>query len=654
MKASLLFAFVLASSLMIASPQQATGQYVYGLSAVGYAQDTREIFGESATWVDYYVAYYYDPEVLGELYWQFSNEDPLDSGYARGFSAPEYGILIPAIVYTYSRSYLPATTYTTYSTHFVRSYYYYSYCSGFFSGCYADPYGFSRFNGGIFGGNYGWPGFAYDPYFRASGRRYTLGTTQVSITTPLDCGAAASGGSSTESTNGPCPTPTPTPTPTPPVVTVEVNPSPLLPSGVPGGTNTATVTVRTFPAVANRAVVLTRQGLANSGGHIDGHHTGARPTGSLRRAQGMTDASGEFQTTYTPSHISGIVTIEAAVAGARGSDTFTVQVPGLQELLPGNNYVLIGFANTPEHPEGTNHWGAAAANNGLRQIADDYKAEFYGQNPIPENRKLHYNDQSLPLGGKFDLAHRWSNAGPHREHRVGINCDVRCCADPGFVPHTPPDDRWARLNQLFFNRGSTRTRDETNTADPHWHLRFEFGQQQAAIDRNAGNFVNEVFWAVLDRQALDSEWQERMDVLENAQSQGQALTIDAAKGIMCALFNSIEYGLRNRSDEDFITDLYEGFLLREPDQGGYDFWLFRLRDDNSQGLNGRERIARAFAESQEFADLISGFVDTPPPAPTCDPSQEQTCYDQGGTWDPDTCSCTYDPDPCGNKPSLCY
>jgi len=56
---------------------------------------------------------------------------------------------------------------------------------------------------------------------------------------------------------------------------------------------------------------------------------------------------------------------------------------------------------------------------------------------------------------------------------------------------------------------------------------------------------------------------------------------------------------RNRSDEDFITDLCEGFLLREPDQGGYDFWLYRLRDDNSQGLSGRERITRVFAAAYQ-------------------------------------------------------
>lgn len=323
----------------------------------------------------------------------------------------------------------------------------------------------------------------------------------------------------------------------------------------------------------------------------------------------------------------------------------------MQELSAGSNYVLFGFANTPEHPQGTNHWGTAAANNGLVQIADEYKNTFYGQNPIPENDKLRYNDQSLPYGGKFDLARNWSNGGGrHGEHREGINCDVRCCEAPGNVPN----NRWAQLDAFFTLRGSTNTRDETNSIEPHWHLRFEFGQQQPAIVRNAGNLVDEAFWAILDREGLDSEWQERMDVLEGAQAQGQMQTIDAAKGVIGGLFKSVEYMNRNRSDAEFIRDLYAGFLLREADQGGFDFWLYRLQVENNNGFNGRERLVWAFGESQEFADLISGVAGSPPPPPTCDPVQEQDCYNQGGTWNPDTCSCTFDPDPCGGSPYLCY
>lgn len=43
----------------------------------------------------------------------------------------------------------------------------------------------------------------------------------------------------------------------------------------------------------------------------------------------------------------------------------------------------------------------------------------------------------------------------------------------------------------------------------------------------------------------------------------------------------------------------------------------------------------------------------PPPPPSCDPVDEQACYNMGGSWDPSTCSCNYNPDPCGGG-GLCY
>lgn len=36
----------------------------------------------------------------------------------------------------------------------------------------------------------------------------------------------------------------------------------------------------------------------------------------------------------------------------------------------------------------------------------------------------------------------------------------------------------------------------------------------------------------------------------------------------------------------------------------------------------------------------------PPPPPTCDPQQEQACWDVGGTWNSSTCTCNYYQDPC--------
>lgn len=638
--------------LFVLTPQQALSQSVFGLSSVGFDSNTREIFGTSATWLDYQLAWYYDPEVLGELYWQFNNEVPLDSGYGIGLSLPQYSLLIPAIVNLYSTSYLPLTRYTTFSTHFIRSYYVYDSCTGgfgFFAPCYVDPFGFSNYFGGLFGDTFGWPGFGFNPFFFFAERRFTLGTTQASIVTPPGpfCLPAKSGEAMVTAdgaTAVACPTPTPTPTPTPITTIIDVQPPVLTPLDTAGGTNTATVTVRTLPATANRAVTLRLVPIANSGGHVDASHTGARPSGQLRRSTGTTNANGEFSTTYTPSHIAGIVDIRATVAG--GSTTafgMMTRVLGLFQLPGGaTNYELIGA--TASHPDG--HWGTTAANNGLIQIANDYEALFFSQTAMTQNDRLHYNDQSLVWGGKFELAAGWGNNGGHMEHRRGINCDVRCCTNPGNVPQT----RWVDLNRMFTNAGSTDTLDETGTAQPHWHLRFLFGAQNQAINRNAGHFVASSFSSALEREADPDEWQERMDTFEAAHLQGQAQTIDAAKALTAALFHSIEYANRNRSNEEFVEDLYAAFLLRAPDSGGYGHWLSALQN----GFD-RNHLIQGFAESTEFRNLIIGLGDTPAPGPVCDPNEEQACYGQGGIWDPNNCFCDFEPpsDPCLLKPWLC-
>jgi len=387
---------------------------------------------------------------------------------------------------------------------------------------------------------------------------------------------------------------------------------------------------------------------------MDASHTGVRPAGRLRATQGTTNAAGVFQTTYTPSHIGEVVTITAAIGQVRLDVQLTVAVPGLAELGDGVNYVLIGFDN-PYHPQGTNHWGTSQADVGLIQIADDYRDKYYAPNPIPDDKKLRYNDQSLPLGGKFDLAHHWAATGAHAEHREGINADVRCCGGDGAVP----TDRWAELNEIFIRRGSTNTLDETETDMPHWHLRFEFGGQQAAITRNTGNFVDATWWGALDREATDNEWQDKTNRLTTAQAQGQSPTLDEARALERTLFQSPEYINRNRSDQEYVTDLYQAYLLRDPDSGGYNAWLSVLQNDNAQGLNGREHLLQGFEYSQEFANLIGGLemMPTPDPPPTsCDPVQEQNCYNAGGSWDSATCTCIYEPppDPCygpsGSRP----
>lgn len=383
MKPLFICAVFLASIFLLCTPQSAYSQYAYGLSDIAADSNARRVYGYSTTYLDYKAGYYYDPAVQGALFDQYDNEVPLDQGYAEGYADE-----IDAEVFTQTSVYRPRTRYDVYSNHFVRAYFYYSSCSGFSSGCYWDPFGFSSFTGNR---NGGYPGGPFNSYYFVVSRLYYLGTTGKSLVTPSDqclTGAAFDEGGT------PCPSPTPTPTPTPtPQVTafyITADDSTLYPDQT-GGKNKTTVRVITDPPSPNIPFTLTlkpaprdRYPDANDfGGHIESRHTGgstARPKGRLSKTRGVTDASGRLNVTYYTSAFNSQVEVSAAdgndpnnVAGW----TITAEVPGLQELGEGENYALIGFTNTPWHPQGTNHWGIPDANTGLSSIADDYKARFF-------------------------------------------------------------------------------------------------------------------------------------------------------------------------------------------------------------------------------------------------------------------------------------
>lgn len=55
------------------------------------------------------------------------------------------------------------------------------------------------------------------------------------------------------------------------------------------------------------------------------------------------------------------------------------------------------------------------------------------------------------------------------------------------------------------------------------------------------------------------------------------------------------------SIERFVTDLYEAFLQRAPDQAGLCFW------SNNVCQEGRKKGIRAFEESIEFGNLVNGL-----------------------------------------------
>jgi len=542
---------------------------IYGGSITGYSSAGRYVEGYAFSYMNYEAGLNFHPAIQGDLYRTDMPEPGLDSRYSTG-----YGSITAAEVFLFSANYVEGKTYCTYSTHFsIR---------------------------------------------RATGVRIVSGNSQDCKTIPF------------VTTPTPTPTtPTPTPAPTPcssslsescevTIISVDITPQALKPLGVSGGNNTATVSACLRSGITplpNRQInlkVYRHLIHQNSGGHFEAFHRGNRPVGKLDKVAGVTGANGCFVTKYRPSFISGIVTIEAFV-----SSTFFefkhvfVGVPNLVELQEGQNYKLIGNERTPEHP--SNHWGTPAAVNGHAQIANDYKAMFYGNNPIPENDKIAYNDMSLELGGKFDLRKDWLNSSDqHGEHRVGINTDTRSS--------NIPTSRWVALKQIFIDRGSTGTYDETGSTSPHWHLAFLFNATLIKAERTPNSFVEDVWGAILDRGSNQAEWENWHTQLVNAKAQGQSQLLAAAKTFEGQLFGSAEYIARQRTRKEFINDVFWSHLFREPAGAETTYWVTYLANIGSFApITEEERrqwFLGDFQSSQEFETVIFEIVDeiTPPTA----------------------------------------
>lgn len=119
--------------------------------------------------------------------------------------------------------------------------------------------------------------------------------------------------------------------------------------------------------------------------------------------------------------------------------------------------------------------------------------------------------------------------------------------------------------------------------------------------KTIGQFVESFHRGAFDRAPTDAERGTWVTRLRNAQGQDQAAVLAEARSLGSTLFNSAEYAGRQRSDEEFVTDLYWGYLQRAPDADGFIHWL------NFTRANGRAATVTAFGQSAEFGNLVAGL-----------------------------------------------
>jgi len=416
----------------------------------------------------------------------------------------------------------------------------------------------------------------------------------------------------------------------------------------------------------------------DDGGHQN--HTGARPRGTINPTSIRTNGVGNAQTTFTSPPFSGSVDIDISANGSHvDTQRMTTVVPNLQQLLGGTNYRLIGGApNNNYHP--SNHWVKPDVITSLQQIANDYAGQIYPNGfPAPppgtpvdagdaatDYYKLHYNDCSLRLGGKFDIRPvppRWSVNAAHDEHRVGVNCDVRDRNVPNDMVTVggTQQSRWTVLTQIFFNRGSTGTQHETNP--PHWHLRFYRGAQVAAAeDMTPFNGTPATIPGAVQAEEFDigdygvafsvpppadpnDEEGSSVDTydasdgstsLMSVSGQWTAYTVNIAASDTYTLNARVAspYGSVFHVDVDGVDKTGS---ISIPNTGSWD--SYQMVTVSNIALDGGQHVMTIVMDSGGGnVDYLTWSVYRP-----CNPTNFQltSCWNHGGDWDYDICRCVY-------------
>ena len=254
--------------------------------------------------------------------------------------------------------------------------------------------------------------------------------------------------------------------------------------------------------IPNQDVTIKARIIPGSGGH---NHTddqpledslgvfityGANPDTSQGMITAKTDANGLIHFSYRSPRFAGEIELTATTVAELDTlvarDTLLVEVPDLELLGNGINYIKIGgtcnhhgprndnlFPNcrTPDN----NHYGIENLRDDVVAIADSFAVEF-------PNHLIQINDMSLPNGGGFDISGDWDadfdltvagntriceQAGNgHCGHRLGENADIgfRIIDPQGQDILTTPEQRRGLLEII------TRISGDPFEHNDHYHI----------------------------------------------------------------------------------------------------------------------------------------------------------------------------------------
>ena len=574
----------------------------------------KSVHGFTSTELDYCAGLYYDPANKGIFEENYGTGTALlGTAYTQG-----YADSVPAELSFDSYAPISNGIYTTIGNHYVIAYYQ-VYVPVFYDYYWYDPFGlgFEEIGGGdplYAPDEYGYWGYAT---YWVSSPQYVGQTSNAidyagqticlpgqgftSAGQPCSSLPGCESGLQFSSTGAICPNYVP---PVAPPdnngLTVAFDTTDIRPAGIRGSLGTNTRVRACILGLTGNGIRVNLKLADVSGtlsGHIVSYHQGNRPLGKLGKSTGYTNPEGCFVTTYYPGFISGRIKVFAEVGGYEAFDVAEVGVPGLARLFRGTNYRLNGSGRAADcdAPQCTadymsaphrkahesNHWVVPAAILELKGVADDYKQRFYGSGYISPDQMVTYNDASLAWGGKFDLGRRWLNKGAHAEHRDGKNVDTKS--------ENIPADRVPVFRTIANNR-NFGILHHTKKA-PHFHFRWGEPENnsttistvlQNGIDATMTAFngmsitpsglASNAAESIFERPITQAEFESWHPQLTNAMSQGSAVFLHEIKAFYQQLFASQEYIQRQRTDSQFVVDVFESHLFREPTEEELAHW----------------------------------------------------------------------------------
>jgi len=128
-----------------------------------------------------------------------------------------------------------------------------------------------------------------------------------------------------------------------------------------------------------------------------------------------------------------------------------------------------------------------------------------------------------------------------------------------------------------------------------------FGAPTARAESSA---VMDYYRGILGRLPDDGGYAFWTQQFRAAECQGSAAVYATADSISRSFATGAEYLQRNRTNAEYMTDMYDTFLRRVADLAGFQYWVGQL----ATGARTREEVRQYFVASPEFAGRVAAIV----------------------------------------------